>query len=44
MDKNILSVFLNLLNVRYTRSFIHQYFNEHPHKYNLFGLSSIMIL
>lgn len=42
MDKNILSVFLNLLNVRYTRSFIHQYFNEHPHKYNLFGLSSML--
>ena len=42
MEKNILSVFLDLLNVRHTHSYTRKYFNEHPHKYNLFGLSDML--
>ena len=30
------------MGVKYTDSFSLQYFNEHPHKYNLFGLSSML--
>ena len=40
--KNTFVTFLDLLNVKYTKSFADQYFNEHPHKYNLFGLSKML--
>ena len=40
--KNILNTFLDLIEVKHTESFTDQYFNEHPHKYNLFGLSKIL--
>ena len=33
---------LALLGVKHTRSFSDQYFNEHPHKYNLYGLSKML--
>ena len=33
---------LDLLNVKHTREFSNRYFNEHPHKYNLFGLSKML--
>ena len=39
---NILANYLSLLGVRYTESFSGQYFNEHPHKRNLFGLSKML--
>ena len=40
--KNIFVSYLTLLGVRYTESFSNKYFNEHPHKYNLFGLSKML--
>ncbi|MDR0573604.1 MAG: vitamin K epoxide reductase family protein [Tannerella sp.] len=39
---NTFVAFLNLLGVKHTQSFSGQYFNEHPHKYNLFGLSKML--
>ena len=42
MEDNIFTTFLRLAGVKYTDSFSRQYFNEHPHKYNLFGLSSML--
>jgi len=33
---------LNLLKVKHTNDFSNRYFNEHPHKYNLFGLSKML--
>ena len=40
--QNIFISFLELLKVRHTKEFSNQYFNEHPHKYNLFGLSKML--
>ena len=40
--KNVFVNFLALLGVRYTASFANQTFNEHPHKYNLYGLSKML--
>ena len=40
--KNIFVNYLNLLGVRHTDSFSDRYFNEHPHKYNLYGLSKML--
>ena len=40
--KNTFVAFLDLLGVKHTKSFSDQYFNEHPHKYNLFGLSKML--
>ena len=42
MRGNILTAFLDLLNVKHTKSFTSKHFNEHPHKYNLYGLSEIL--
>ena len=42
MQKNILTSFLELLNVKHTKSFTNKHFNEHPHKYNLYGLSKML--
>ncbi|MEA4918956.1 vitamin K epoxide reductase family protein [Proteiniphilum sp.] len=42
MMDNVLITFLHLAGVKHTRSFSRQYFNEHPHKYNLYGLSSML--
>ena len=42
MQKNTLTSFLDLLNVKYTPSFTTKHFNEHPHKYNLYGLSEML--
>lgn len=39
---NIFVAFLSFLNVKHTRCFSNQYFNTHPHKYNLFGLSKML--
>jgi len=40
--KNTFVTILDLLNVKHTKSFSDQYFNEHPHKNNLFGLSKML--
>lgn len=40
--ENIFTSFLNSLNVKHTKTFSNKYFNEHPHKYNLFGLSKML--
>ncbi|MEG0518040.1 MAG: thioredoxin domain-containing protein [Bacteroidales bacterium] len=41
-QQNVFVDFLNLLEIKYTESFSNQYFNEHPNKYNLFGLSKML--
>jgi len=40
--ENSFTTLLELLNVKYTKNFSNQYFNEHPHKYNLYGLSDML--
>jgi len=40
--QNTFVALLDLLKVIYTQDFSIQYFNEHPHKYNLFGLSKML--
>lgn len=40
--ENTLTCILSLLNVRYTDKYANSYFNEHPHKYDLFGLSKML--
>ncbi|GHT83775.1 hypothetical protein FACS189420_0120 [Bacteroidia bacterium] len=40
--ENIFVSFLELLKVKHTKSFSNQYFGEHPHKYNLFGISKML--
>ncbi len=39
---NIFATVLDLLNVKYTRSFSNKYYNEHPYKYSLYGLSKML--
>ena len=39
---NIFTEFLSLLKVKHTAEYSNKVFNEHPHKYNLFGLSSLL--
>jgi len=39
---NVFVSLLELLKVKHTKKFSNQYFNEHPHKYNLFGLSKML--
>lgn len=39
---NIFTLFLRKLNVKHTRFYADKLFNEHPHKYNLFGLSDML--
>jgi len=40
--RNILVTFLDLLGVKHTRSFADRLYNEHPHRYNMFGLSKVL--
>jgi protein-disulfide isomerase/uncharacterized membrane protein len=42
MQKNPFLSFLELLRVKHTKPFTRRHFNEHPHKYNLFGLSAML--
>lgn len=42
MKDNILETFLSLMKVRHTKAYTRQHFTEHPHKYNLYGLSSML--
>ena len=39
---NIFVAFLGLLRVKHTKSYSERFFNEHPHKYNLYGLSKML--
>jgi len=39
---NVFVTFLDLLKVKHTGEFSNRYFNEHPHKYNLLGLSKML--
>lgn len=39
---NALTSILSLLDVRYTSKYANRYFNEHPYKYSLFGLSKML--
>jgi hypothetical protein len=39
---NVFVSFLDGLGVKYTKDFSNRYFNEHPHKYNLFGISKML--
>ena len=39
--KNILEQFLDEIEVPYTRSFADKLYNEHPHKYNMYGLKKM---
>ena len=39
---NTFTTLLSLLGVKYTESFSDKYFNEHPNKYNLYGLSKML--
>ena len=38
---NLVSI-LSLLNVKHTDRYTNAYFNEHPYKYSLFGLSKML--
>lgn len=40
--RNIFTTLLGLLNVKHTHSYSSRFYNEHPHKYNLYGLSKIL--
>lgn len=40
--QNAFTAFLASLNIEYTDRFSNNYFNEHPHKYSLFGLSKML--
>lgn len=42
MKDDIFTIFVDLLNVKHTRTFTHKYYMEHPHKYNMYGLSSML--
>ncbi|WP_287829186.1 thioredoxin domain-containing protein [Bacteroides sp.] len=42
MKINIFISFLELLGVKHTVSYSSRFFNEHPHKYSLYGLSSML--
>lgn len=39
---NVLTTLLTQLKVRYTEDYANKYFNEHPHKNNLLGLSQML--
>jgi len=40
--QNTFVALLELLNVKHTKVFSDNYFNEHPHKFNLYGLSRML--
>lgn len=41
-DQNILTSILSRLNVKYTRRFAEKFYNEHPNKLNMLGLSQML--
>lgn len=42
MKNNLLIPILVQLNMKHSMTFTSQYLNEHPHKYNMFGISSML--
>lgn len=42
MGTDIFTKFIYLLGVKHTYTFTHKYYMEHPHKYNMYGLSSML--
>lgn len=40
--ENVFISILSALDVRYTKKFSNKFYNEHPHKYNLFGISKML--
>lgn len=42
MKDNLFVTILKLLNVKHTKKYSNRFFNEHPHKYNLYGLSKML--
>jgi ABC-type bacteriocin/lantibiotic exporters, contain an N-terminal double-glycine peptidase domain len=42
VNQNIFITFLQLLGVKHTEDFSNKYYNEHPNKYNLLGLSQML--
>jgi len=40
--ENIFTNFLYSLKVKHTNGFSNKFYNEHPHKYNLLGLSKML--
>lgn len=41
-NTNVFAILLKLLNVKHTRAYSNRLYNEHPHKYNLYGLSEML--
>ena len=39
---NIFTTTLEILRVKFTKTYSDAFFNTHPHKYNLFGISKIL--
>lgn len=39
---NIITSILSILNIKFTQTFTEKYYNGHPHKLNLFGISKIL--
>lgn len=42
MKNNILSATISLLNVKHTKKYLNRYFEEHPDKDNMFGISQML--
>jgi glutaredoxin/uncharacterized membrane protein len=42
MNYNIIDRFLSLLEIKHTHAFTTRLFNEHPHKYDMFGLRKML--
>ena len=42
--KNIFEQFLDAIEVPYTKSFADKLYNEHPYKYNMYGLKKMLDL
>lgn len=40
--RNIITNILNLLDIKYTKEYANRYFSEHPYKYTMYGISSIL--
>ena len=40
--KTILEYFLDALDINYTKHFVRTLYQEHPHKYNMFGLKKML--
>jgi len=39
---NVFTTFIDLLKVKHTKTYSDKFFNEHPHKYDLYGISDML--